>query len=50
IGYGYVRHADGVDNEFLRSGRYELEIATERVPAQFHLDPLYDPKMLRIKC
>jgi 4-methylaminobutanoate oxidase (formaldehyde-forming) len=50
IGYGYVRHADGVDNEFLRSGRYELEIATERVPAQLHLDPLYDPKMLRIKC
>jgi 4-methylaminobutanoate oxidase (formaldehyde-forming) len=31
------------------SGRYELEVATVRVPAEVCLDPLYDPKMLRIK-
>ena len=32
IGYGYVRSAQGVDS-LLQSGVYELEIATERVPA-----------------
>jgi 4-methylaminobutanoate oxidase (formaldehyde-forming) len=50
IGYGYVRNADGVPTEWLSTGRYELEVATERVPAAIHLAPLYDPKMERIKC
>jgi len=50
IGYGYVRDAEsGVDRAGLLSGRYELEIATSRVPAEICFDPLYDPKMLRIK-
>ena len=31
------------------SGSYELEVATERVPAQVHLTPLYDPDMTRVK-
>ena len=48
IGYGYVRNPDGVPTDWLMSGRYELEVATERVPAQIHLAPLYDPKMERI--
>ncbi len=49
IGYGYVRNPDGVPTEWLKSGRYELEVAAERVPAQIHLDALYDPSMSRIK-
>ncbi len=49
IGYGYVRDPAGVDTEWLRSGRYELEVATERVPATLHLRPLYDPLMARVK-
>ena len=28
---------------------YELEIACERYPAKVSLEPLYDPKMARIK-
>jgi 4-methylaminobutanoate oxidase (formaldehyde-forming) len=50
IGYGYVRNPAGVPTDWLLSGRYELEIATERVPSAIHLAPLYDPKMERIKC
>jgi sarcosine dehydrogenase len=50
IGYGYVRNPEGVRTDWLLSGRYELEVATERVPAAIHLAPLYDPKMERIKC
>lgn len=50
IGYGYVRDPEhGVDREKVMSGRYELEVATERVPAEVFLDPLYDPTMSRIK-
>ena len=49
IGYGYVRRAEGVDQAFLDAGRYELEVATERVPCRFQAGPLYDPKNARIK-
>jgi 4-methylaminobutanoate oxidase (formaldehyde-forming) len=50
IGYGYVRDPGGVDAEYVLSGEYELEIATERVPCSVTLGPLYDPGMARIKC
>jgi len=49
IGYGYVRNPDGVDAEYVSSGEYELEVATKRVAARVHMEPLYDPKMLRVK-
>jgi 4-methylaminobutanoate oxidase (formaldehyde-forming) len=49
IGYGYVRHPDGVDREHLNSGTYELEVATVRHPCTLQLGPLYDPEMLRVK-
>ncbi len=49
IGYGYVRNADGVSDDFLTSGNYELVVAMERTPAEIHLEPLYDPSMSRIK-
>ncbi|MDZ7840737.1 MAG: FAD-dependent oxidoreductase [Gammaproteobacteria bacterium] len=49
IGYGYVRNPDGVDAPFLEQGEYELEVATVRVPASLHLEPLYDPAMARIR-
>ncbi|MCP4329347.1 MAG: FAD-dependent oxidoreductase [Alphaproteobacteria bacterium] len=49
IGYGYVRNADGVDRDYLESGDYELEVATERVSCKLHLAPLYDPGMTRVK-
>lgn len=49
VGLGYVRNQDGVDDDWLKSGSYELVVATERVPAQLHLDPLYDPTAARVK-
>ena len=49
IGLGYVRDANGVDADYVMSGDYELEVATERVPAEPFLKPLYDPEMMRIK-
>jgi sarcosine dehydrogenase len=50
IGYGYVRDAEnGVMRDELLSGSYQLEVATERVPAKIFFEPLYDPAMSRIK-
>ena len=49
IGLGYVRNPDGVDDDFLTSGCYELEVATVRVPAALHMAPLYDPTNARVK-
>ncbi|MBW2242218.1 MAG: GcvT family protein [Deltaproteobacteria bacterium] len=49
IGYGYVRDSKGITAAALRSGKYELEVASTRVPARLHLRPLYDPDMKRIR-
>jgi 4-methylaminobutanoate oxidase (formaldehyde-forming) len=49
IGYGYVRNADGVTDDFLNAGAYELVVAMDRVPARIHLEPLYDPRNERVK-
>jgi 4-methylaminobutanoate oxidase (formaldehyde-forming) len=49
IGMGYVRGDEYIDTEFVLSGDYELEVATERVKANVFLKPLYDPKMEKIK-
>jgi len=49
VGYGYVRAADGVSDDYLASGRYELEVATRRVPTRLHMTALYDPTGARIK-
>lgn len=49
IGFGYVRNADGVTEDFVLSGEYELEVAAQRIPCAVHLEPLYDPDMSRIK-
>jgi 4-methylaminobutanoate oxidase (formaldehyde-forming) len=49
IGYGYVRSPYGLDESYIKSGSYELEVATIRVPCTPHLEPLVDPGMVRIK-
>ncbi|MSP87574.1 MAG: FAD-dependent oxidoreductase [Alphaproteobacteria bacterium] len=49
IGLGYVRNPDGVGDDYLRTGSYELEVATRRVPARLQIGPLYDPRSERIK-
>jgi 4-methylaminobutanoate oxidase (formaldehyde-forming) len=38
-----------VTADFVLSGDYELEVASERVPCTVTLDPLWDPAMARVK-
>jgi sarcosine dehydrogenase len=49
IGLGYVRNADGVDENYVMSGKYELVVAQERVKATAHLKPMYDPANAKVK-
>ena len=49
IGYGYVRNPEGVSDDYLSSGRYELVVAAEKTPATIHFGPMVDPAMDKIK-
>lgn len=49
IGMGYVNNEDGATRDFVKSGRYEIEIACKRYLASPSLRPLYDPKNERIR-
>ena len=49
IGLGYVRNAEGVGDDYLRSGDYEIEVRMRRFPAALHMRALYDPENTRIK-
>jgi sarcosine dehydrogenase len=49
IGYGYLRNEASIDADYVKSGKYELEIETERIPCEVHLAPLYDGSMSRMK-
>ena len=49
IGYGYVRHPEGVNGEWLESGSYELEVAGERVATTLQIKPPYDPASTRVR-
>ena len=49
IAYGYVRNNDGITDEFLYSGDYELEVEEVRVPVRIEADNLYDPSGSRMR-
>ncbi len=50
LGYGYVRNSSIVTRDHVLDASYELEVATQRVPATVSLNAFYDPKMLRVRC
>ncbi|HYL03833.1 MAG TPA: FAD-dependent oxidoreductase [Steroidobacteraceae bacterium] len=51
LGLGYVANGgEPVSDQWIASGRYEVEVAAERVPARVSLRPFYDPASERVKC
>ena len=48
VGLGAVENEEGVTVDFVKSGRYELEVASERYPAKASLRPMYDPQNKRV--
>ena len=49
LGLGYVHNKDGVTKDWIESGKWEVELAWKRYPAQVQLQAFYDPKGERIK-
>jgi sarcosine dehydrogenase len=49
VGYGYLRNAEDVTEDWARAGSYELVVAQERVKATLHLAPMYDPANEKVK-
>jgi len=49
MGLGYVEHEEGVTVEFIKSGKFEILVAGERIPAKASLRSMYDPKNLRVR-
>jgi sarcosine dehydrogenase len=49
VAMGYVREPAGVDERYIESGAFALDIGGERVPARAGLAAPYDPRGLRIK-
>ncbi len=49
IGLGYIHDADGVTPDMLAAGKFEIDIAGERVSATASLRPFYDPASKRVK-
>lgn len=49
VGLGYVRHADGVDDDYLNSGAWEIEVGGVRVPCRASFRALYDAGNRRMR-
>jgi glycine cleavage system T protein len=50
LGFGYVENrGERIDAGFVNSGRYEIEIAGDRVNAEITMRPFYDPTNRRVK-
>jgi glycine cleavage system T protein len=50
LGMGYIENGgERVDASFVNGGRYEIEVAGDRVPADATLQPFYDPANRRVR-
>ncbi len=49
VAMGYVRDPGGVDEAYVAGGRFELDVAGDRIPARAGLVAPYDPRTLRVK-
>jgi len=49
VGLGFVEGEDGVSNDSIQNGKFEIEIAGERYPAKASLRPMYDPGSSRVR-
>ncbi|MFC2063529.1 FAD-dependent oxidoreductase [Chloroflexota bacterium] len=51
VGVGPVENGgDVVSLDYIKSGTYEIDIAGVRYSAEVSLKPMYDPKLLKVRC
>jgi 4-methylaminobutanoate oxidase (formaldehyde-forming) len=49
VGLGYVYHDDGIDADYIGSGKFEIDVGGDRIPAKASLSAMYDPKAERMR-
>jgi glycine cleavage system T protein len=49
IGMCYLENPDGVTDEWIQAGKYEIDVEGKRFPIKIHLQPPYDPKSKRVR-
>jgi 4-methylaminobutanoate oxidase (formaldehyde-forming) len=49
IGMGYLKNPEGITDDWILNGAYEIEVEGRRIPAQVHLKAPYDPKSEKVK-
>jgi 4-methylaminobutanoate oxidase (formaldehyde-forming) len=49
VGLGYIESEEAVTKDYLESGKIEIDVGGERIPAQASLGALYDPKATRMR-
>ena len=49
MGMGYLEHPEGISDEWILSGRYEIDVEGTRVPAKVHVRAPYDPSGKRVR-
>jgi 4-methylaminobutanoate oxidase (formaldehyde-forming) len=48
VAMGYVNNSAGVNSDFIKSGRFEINVSGERFSARAYLRAPYDPERKRI--
>ena len=48
LAMGYLKHPEGVTKDWLDAGSFEIEVATQRIPATASIRSFYDPRNERI--
>jgi 4-methylaminobutanoate oxidase (formaldehyde-forming) len=49
MGMGYLENPEGVSDEWILSGRYEIGVEGKRIPATAHIKAPYDPSAKRVR-
>jgi len=49
LGMGYLTNPEGIDEGWILSGRYEIDVEGRMVPARVHLKPPHDPEGKRLR-
>ncbi len=48
VAMGYLNHSEVITDDFVKSGRYEINVSGQKYPAKPFLRPPYDPQRTRI--
>jgi len=49
IGMGYLENPDGIDDEWILSGKYQIDVEGKLIAARVHLMAPYDPESKRVR-